>query len=90
MKKLDGIRNFFKHTKRRHVTAIFCPRCGSPKIQLAGSLEVWLTPKQYYCSECGYHGILVMELEPIEGNINNAPQEKVFEKVYFQEEEKKP
>ena len=27
------------------------------------SLAVWLTPKQYYCEECGYLGIIVMELE---------------------------
>ncbi len=71
MKKLDGLRDVFKHTKRRSPTQIFCPRCGSPKIELAkslGSLEIWLTPKEYYCSECGYHGIIVMELEP-EGEI---------------------
>ncbi|MCW3984281.1 MAG: hypothetical protein NWE96_09855 [Candidatus Bathyarchaeota archaeon] len=64
MKKLDGIRDVFKNTKHRKPTQIFCPRCCSPKIQLNSSLEVWLTPKQYYCPECGYHGILVMELEP--------------------------
>jgi len=64
MKKLDGIRDVFKNTKHRKPTQIFCPRCCSAKIQLNSSLEVWLTPKQYYCPECGYHGILVMELEP--------------------------
>jgi hypothetical protein len=67
MKNLDGLRDVFKHSKRRRPTQIFCPKCGSPKIELAksvGSLEIWLTPKEYYCPECGYHGILVMELEP--------------------------
>ncbi|MGD6806042.1 MAG: hypothetical protein ACQCN4_03695 [Candidatus Bathyarchaeia archaeon] len=88
MKKLDGIRDVFKHTKRRHATAIFCPRCGSPKIQLAGSLEVWLTPKQYYCSECGYHGILVMELEPIEETANSNNEEKENEPADLKENEK--
>jgi hypothetical protein len=67
MKKLDGLRDILKNTKRRKPTQIFCPRCCSPKIELAksvGSLEIWLTPKEYYCPECGYHGIIVMELEP--------------------------
>jgi late competence protein required for DNA uptake (superfamily II DNA/RNA helicase) len=64
MKKLDGFRDIMKNTKRRKPTQIFCPRCCSPKIQLNSSLDVWLTPKSYYCPECGYHGILVMELEP--------------------------
>ena len=46
MKKLDGFRDVFKHSKRRRKpTQIFCPRCASPKIQLSSSLDVWLTPK---------------------------------------------
>jgi len=63
MKKADSLREIFKNTKRRKPTAIFCPRCCSPKIQLSTSLDVWLTPKQYYCENCGYLGIIVMELE---------------------------
>ena len=64
MKKLGGLRDVLRHTKRRTPTQIFCPRCCSPKIRLSSSLDVWLTPKQYYCPECSYHGIIVMELEP--------------------------
>jgi predicted RNA-binding Zn-ribbon protein involved in translation (DUF1610 family) len=67
MKKLGGFRDIFSNTKRRKPTQLFCPRCASDKIQLSSSLDVWLTPKQYYCPSCGYHGILVMELEPIDG-----------------------
>lgn len=63
MKGLDGFRDVFKSTKHRRPTAIFCPRCGSPKIELNSSLAVWLTPKEYHCPECGYVGIIVMELE---------------------------
>jgi hypothetical protein len=75
MKKLDGFRDIFKNTKHRKPTQIFCPRCCSPKIQLNSSLDVWLTPKSYYCPECGYHGILVMELEPeVEGNASTKLQ----------------
>jgi len=66
MKKTDGIRDVFKHVKHRKPTQIYCPRCASPKIQLSSSLAVWLTPKQYYCENCGYLGIIVMELEPNE------------------------
>ena len=62
-KKIDGIREVFKTVKHQKPTQIFCPRCASPKIHLTSSLAVWLTPKQYYCEECGYVGIIVMELE---------------------------
>jgi hypothetical protein len=41
----------------------FFSRCCSPKIYLNSSLDVWLTPKTYHCENCGYTGILVMELE---------------------------
>ena len=61
MKKIDTLRDIFKNTKHRKPTQIFCPRCASPKIRLNSSLDVWLTPRTYYCEECG---ILVMELEP--------------------------
>jgi hypothetical protein len=26
-------------------------------------LDLWLTPKSYICEECGYTGLIVMELE---------------------------
>jgi rubredoxin len=63
MKKTDGIRDILKNTKHRKPTQIYCPRCASPKIALSSSLAVWLTPKQYFCENCGYLGIIVMELE---------------------------
>ena len=66
MGKLGGFRDVLKNAKRRKPTQIFCPRCGSSKIQLSSSLAVWLTPKQYYCPDCNYIGIIVMELEPEE------------------------
>ncbi|HSV49675.1 MAG TPA: hypothetical protein VLH35_05110 [Candidatus Acidoferrales bacterium] len=75
MKKLDGFRDVFKNTKRRKPAQLFCPRCASSKIQLSSSLDVWLTPKQYYCPECNYHGIIVMELEPDETQKDKEPQE---------------
>jgi hypothetical protein len=63
MKKSDGIRDILKNAKHRKPNQIYCPRCASPKIALSSSLAVWLTPKQYYCENCGYLGIIVMELE---------------------------
>lgn len=71
MKKIDGIRDVFKNVKHRKPTQIYCPRCASPKIALSSSLAVWLTPKQYYCEECGYLGIIVMELEKEESEEEN-------------------
>ena len=63
MKKTDDIRDVLKSAKHRKPTQIYCPRCASPKIKLSSSLAVWLTPKEYYCENCGYRGIIVMELE---------------------------
>jgi predicted RNA-binding Zn-ribbon protein involved in translation (DUF1610 family) len=71
MKKIEGIRDIFKNTKHRKPTQIYCPRCASTKIALSSSLAVWLTPKQYYCEECGYLGIIVMELEKEEPETEN-------------------
>jgi len=71
MKNLDGIRDIIKNTKHRKPSQIYCPRCASPKIQLSSSLAVWLTPKQYYCEDCGYLGIIVMELEKEETETNS-------------------
>jgi transposase-like protein len=63
MKKLDDIREALKTVKHRKPTQIYCPRCYSPKIHLTSSLAVFLTPKQYYCEDCHYVGMVVMELE---------------------------
>ncbi|MGD6809045.1 MAG: hypothetical protein ACQCN3_05030 [Candidatus Bathyarchaeia archaeon] len=63
MKKLESFREVFKTVKHRKPTQIFCPRCASPKIHLSSGLDLWLTPKSYICDECGYNGLIVMELE---------------------------
>jgi predicted RNA-binding Zn-ribbon protein involved in translation (DUF1610 family) len=63
MKKTDSIRDVLKSVKHRKPTKIYCPRCASPKIALSSSLSMWLTPREYYCENCGYLGIIVMELE---------------------------
>jgi transposase-like protein len=63
MKKLDGFREVFKTVKHRKPSQIFCPRCASSKIHLHSGLDLWLTPQSYICEDCGYNGIIVMELE---------------------------
>ncbi len=63
MKKLDSVREVFKSIKHRKPTQIFCPRCASPNINLHSGLDIWLTPKQYLCQNCGYIGPIIMELE---------------------------
>ena len=72
MKNPDGLRDILKNTKHRKPTQIYCPRCASPKITLSSSLAVWLTPKQYYCKECGYLGIIVLELEKDDDKIKET------------------
>jgi predicted RNA-binding Zn-ribbon protein involved in translation (DUF1610 family) len=63
MKALENIRDVLKMAKHRKPTQIYCPKCGSPKLSVSSSLDYWLTPKNYYCSECGYMGPVFMELE---------------------------
>ncbi len=63
MKILGNIRNVLKTIKHSKPQQIFCPRCGSPKLSLSSSLDYWLTPQKYICSECGYIGSIFMELE---------------------------
>jgi len=67
---LKNLREVFRGLKRRRSASIkLCPRCGSPKIRLSSSLDIWLTPEQYVCERCGYKGPIVMEVEK-EGNLH--------------------
>jgi transcription elongation factor Elf1 len=63
MKPLKNVREALKTLKHRKPTKIYCPRCCSPKISLYSSLDLWLTPQKYVCSNCGYVGSIIMELE---------------------------
>ena len=63
MKLLQNVREVLKTLKHRKPSKIYCPRCSSPKISLYSSLDLWLTPKKYVCSDCGYIGFLIMEIE---------------------------
>ena len=63
MKLLDDFREVFRHAKRKRPSQIFCPRCVSVNIHLSSGLDLWLTPKSYVCDDCGYNGLIVLELE---------------------------
>ena len=68
---LKDIHGVFKGLKRKKLgkwTPRFCPKCGSPRIRLSSSFDVYprmygLTPGKYFCENCGYKGPVVMELE---------------------------
>ena len=63
------IREVLRGLKReRKRTPKFCPKCGSQRIKLSSSFDVYprmygLTPGKYVCENCGYTGPVVMELE---------------------------
>ena len=41
-----------------------CPKCLSPHIKPVREFTSgWLTPTQYYCSNCHYSGLLVLEID---------------------------
>lgn len=66
MSWVKNFREVVRGLKRRNVSPKFCPKCGSPKIQLASGIRSYpkwygLTPMQYVCEECGYKGPVAME-----------------------------
>jgi len=55
-----------KKIKRQGLSSekvIVCPRCGSTRLSLSSKMDAWLTPKRYFCADCGYVGPIVMEVE---------------------------
>jgi transposase-like protein len=60
---LGDIREVLKTLKHGKPSKIYCPRCASPNIHLSSSFDYWITPKKYVCDDCGYSGLIVMELE---------------------------
>jgi len=65
---LKDLGEILKGMKRRKQAIKLCPKCGSPKLRLSSSFDVWLTPEQYVCENCGYKGPVVMEVEDKEEN----------------------
>ncbi len=58
--------DMLRSVKHRRPAQVYCPRCFSPKIRLSGGLDFWFNSRKYVCTECGYYGPLVLELEKIE------------------------
>jgi predicted RNA-binding Zn-ribbon protein involved in translation (DUF1610 family) len=52
-----------KNLKHSGPAPKICPACGSMKLKQQGSLSGWLLPPVYACEECGYVGLVVLELE---------------------------
>jgi hypothetical protein len=63
MKLLENVREVLTSLKHKRPSAIYCPCCCSSEISLSSGLDIWLTPKKYVCSKCGYVGSIIMELE---------------------------
>lgn len=63
MKIIEEFNHFFRNLKHKGPSAIFCPRCGNPKLKESSSFDSWLIPAKYFCEKCGYLGLIYMELE---------------------------
>jgi ssDNA-binding Zn-finger/Zn-ribbon topoisomerase 1 len=60
---LKDLSDVLKGMKRRNQTIKLCPKCRSPKLKLSSSFDIWLTPEQYVCENCGYKGPIILEVE---------------------------
>ena len=71
---LVDLRDIMKSFKHRKASKIYCPRCASPNIRLSSSLSYWLLPAKFVCKDCGYNGMIVMELEKEDGKSSVNPE----------------
>jgi predicted RNA-binding Zn-ribbon protein involved in translation (DUF1610 family) len=60
---LKDLSDVLKGMKRINKTIKLCPKCRSPKLKLSSSFDVWLTPEQYVCENCGYKGPIILEVD---------------------------
>ncbi|MEM3088706.1 MAG: hypothetical protein QXP20_06300 [Candidatus Bathyarchaeia archaeon] len=60
---LRDLLNVLRKMKRSSSFQFACPRCNSQKIHISSKFDVWLTPEQYVCENCGYMGPIVLQLE---------------------------
>jgi predicted RNA-binding Zn-ribbon protein involved in translation (DUF1610 family) len=44
-------------------SAAACPQCGSLNISRSTQMDGWLLPTLYLCTNCGYTGRLVLEVD---------------------------
>jgi len=63
MQKIKRMLKKIRKPRKPSDRMIICPRCGSTHISLSSKMDAWLTPKRYFCADCGYVGPIVMEIE---------------------------
>jgi len=63
MQKIKRMLKKFGRSGKTSDRMIVCPRCGSTRLSLSSKMDAWLTPKKYFCADCGYIGPIVMEIE---------------------------
>jgi len=63
MQKIKRIINKLRLSRDSSGKVIVCPRCGSTRLTLTSKMDAWLTPRRYFCADCGYVGPIVMEVE---------------------------
>lgn len=68
MNWFKNFREVVTRLKRRNVSPKFCPKCGSPNLQLSSGIEShpkWygFAPTLYVCEKCGYKGSIALERE---------------------------
>ncbi|MCW4050164.1 MAG: hypothetical protein NWE89_10575 [Candidatus Bathyarchaeota archaeon] len=64
MPLFKGLRDTLEKIKHSGPKPVFCPNCKSLKMKVKESFGI--LPSRYSCSDCGYEGSLVLELEPEE------------------------
>ena len=61
-----GFRDTLRQIRHRNPQPVFCPRCKSSDINQTPSFGIFTG--KYRCKNCGYEGVIVMELEKDENS----------------------
>lgn len=61
MPKLREILDILRDAKHSTPKPVFCPNCKSAKMKLTENYGI--LPQKHICGDCGYEGIIVLELE---------------------------
>ena len=71
---LEGFKDTIRQLRYRRPQPVFCPRCKGKNMRLVPNYGI--LPLTYLCSDCGYEGPLVIELEADdEGSERKEPRE---------------
>ena len=52
-----------KALRSRGESTVACPQCGGLNIFRSTQMDGWLLPALYLCTDCGYTGRLVLEVD---------------------------